>query len=72
MEDTRPRIDLTTAMAALMKGTKAERSWDKVLGGPTSRPYRDVATWAVQRLLGGGASLEDVLEYLRGAAALEE
>lgn len=63
--------ELEAAMGALMKGTKAERSWDKVLGGSSSRAYRDVATWAVQRLVAGGAALEDVLEYLRGAAALE-
>lgn len=65
------QIDLPKAMAALVRGAKAERRWDEVLGGRETRPYRDVATWAVQRLLGGGASLEDVIEYLRGAAALE-
>jgi hypothetical protein len=66
----KPTVDVAAAMTALLRGTKAERSWDKVLGGAESRAYRDVAAWAVERLVANGAALEDVIEYLRGTAEL--
>ena len=53
-----------------------ERSWDARLGGPLTRPYRDLLCYCAGRLLSQGAQLEDIAGYLRIAfdeavAALE-
>jgi len=71
MSGTKKPIDVATAMASLVKATASERRWDQRLGGAESRAYRDVAVWAVQRLVGAGAQLPDVLTYLRQSADLE-
>jgi len=44
-----------------------ERDWDPKLGGPITRPYRDLLCYCVGRLLGNGAQLEDVAGHLRVA-----
>lgn len=71
MPKTKPALDVAAAMASLMKGTAAERRWDKLLGGDETRAYRDIALWGVQRLVAGGAALADVLKYLHENAELE-
>lgn len=65
------QIDVALAMASLVKATAEEKRWDERLGAD-SRAYRDVAIWAVQRIIAGGAELADVLSYLHKHAELEE
>jgi len=63
-------FDIAAAMSSLVKATAAERRWDELLGKET-RAYRDVALYAVDRLLAAGAQLADVINYLRENASLE-
>ena len=41
-----------------------ERVWDARLGGPESRPYRDLLCYCAGRLLAHGALFEGILGYL--------
>jgi hypothetical protein len=41
-----------------------EREWDSKLGGPITRPYREVLCYCAGRLFGSGAQLGDLVGYL--------
>ncbi len=41
-----------------------ERQWDERLGGPASRPYRELLCYCAGRLLAHGAQFDGVIGYL--------
>jgi len=51
----------------LVAARRFEEEWDPVLGGPATRPYRELAAFCMGRLLLLGADLNEVLVYFQAA-----